>query len=121
MLIAALIAAPFGLAEAGAALLSPPILATGFAVALMTSALPYSLEMVALRRLDRGTFGVLMSLEPAIAALAAFTLLDGIVVETVRAPREVDEPEKAASEGAGAFLDLLSEGTDPLPRKSAII
>lgn len=75
MLMAALVAAPFGLAEAGAALLSPPILATGFAVALMTSALPYSLEMVALRRLDRGTFGVLMSLEPAIAALAAFALL----------------------------------------------
>lgn len=75
MLTAALVAAPFGLAEAGSALFAPGILAAGLAMAVMTSALPYSLEMVALRRLDRKIFGVLMSLEPAIAALAAFALL----------------------------------------------
>lgn len=75
MLVATLVVAPFGLAEAGATLFSPGILAAGLAVASMTSALPYSLEMVALRRLDRKTFGVLMSLEPVIAALAAFALL----------------------------------------------
>ncbi|MDP4022119.1 DMT family transporter [Methylobacterium sp. NEAU 140] len=76
MSVAALVAAPFGLAGAGTALFAPEILAAGIVVALLSSALPYSLEMVALRRLDRKTFGVLMSLEPAVAALAAFAVLD---------------------------------------------
>lgn len=75
MLMAALVVAPAGLAQAGAALFSPASLVMGFAVALLSSALPYSLEMVALRRLDRTTFGVLMSLEPAVAALLAYFLI----------------------------------------------
>lgn len=75
MLTAALVVAPFGVAEAGPALLAPGLLIAGFAVALLSSALPYSLEMVALRRLDRKSFGVLMSLEPAVAACAGLVLL----------------------------------------------
>ena len=59
----------------GSGLLAPAILIAGLAVALMSSALPYSLEMVALRRLDRKRFGVLMSLEPAVAACAGLVLL----------------------------------------------
>jgi len=75
MVAAALVAVPVGLAEAGTALFSPGILASGLAIAILSSALPYSLEMVALRRLDRTTFGVLMSLEPALGALLAFAVL----------------------------------------------
>lgn len=75
MLTAALVVAPAGLAQAGAATVSPAALVLGFAVALLSSALPYSLEMVALRRLDRTTFGILMSLEPAVAALLANLLI----------------------------------------------
>ncbi|MCJ2060474.1 DMT family transporter [Methylobacterium sp. J-048] len=75
MLMAALVVAPFGFAEAGLGLLAPGILVAGLTVALLSSALPYSLEMVALRRLDRKSFGVLMSLEPAVAACAGFALL----------------------------------------------
>lgn len=76
MAAAALVAVPTGLAQAGTALFAPPILAAGFAIAILSSALPYSLEMVALRRLDRTTFGVLMSLEPALAALLGFVVID---------------------------------------------
>ncbi len=75
MLTAALVVAPFGVAEAGPGLFAPGVLLGGFAVAVMSSALPYSLEMAALRRLDRKSFGVLMSLEPAVAACAGLLVL----------------------------------------------
>jgi inner membrane transporter RhtA len=66
---------PFGVAQAGAALFDLRLMGLGLAVAILSSALPYSLEMVALKRLPRQTFGVLLSLEPAIAALAALAIL----------------------------------------------
>jgi inner membrane transporter RhtA len=75
MLVAgALILIP-GIAAGGSALLQPEALAIGFAVAILSSAIPYSLELEALRRLARGTFGVLMSLEPAVAATIGFVAL----------------------------------------------
>ena len=73
--VAALVVLPFGMARAGAALLDPALLPLGLGVALLSSALPFSLQMYALRRLPRATFGVLLSVEPAVAALAGLLLL----------------------------------------------
>lgn len=75
MSVAALVVAPFGIARAGARLLDPSLWPLALAVAVFSSALPYSLEMHALRRLPARTFGVLMSLEPALAALAGLVVL----------------------------------------------
>jgi inner membrane transporter RhtA len=68
--------APVGVADAGTDLLVPEVLAVGLAVAILSSAIPYTLELEALRRMPVGVFGVLMSLEPAMAALAGYVLLD---------------------------------------------
>ena len=75
MIVAAALLLPVGVADAGADLLVPWILAAGGAVAILSSAIPYSLELEALRRMPAGVFGVLMSLEPAVAALAGFVVL----------------------------------------------
>ena len=71
----AVVLAPIGIAEAGDALLEPELLAAGAAVALLSSVIPYSLELDALRRIPPRVFGVLMSLEPAVAALAGLVVL----------------------------------------------
>jgi inner membrane transporter RhtA len=71
---AALMAAP-GIVAGGGDLLDSRVVAIGAAVALLSSAIPYSLELEALRRLRVGVFGVLMSLEPAIAALVGLVAL----------------------------------------------
>jgi inner membrane transporter RhtA len=73
--IAAAVAVPFGVVHAGTALLSPALLPIAFGVALLSTALPYSLEMVALTKLPTRTFGMLMSLEPAIGALCGLLFL----------------------------------------------
>jgi inner membrane transporter RhtA len=73
--IGALVIVPVGLASSGAQLFSPVILPTAVAVAVLSSALPYSLEMFAMPRLPTRTFGVLMSLDPALGALAGLLFL----------------------------------------------
>ncbi|MGH8158875.1 MAG: threonine/homoserine exporter RhtA [Rhodanobacter sp.] len=74
--IAALLAVPVGVVHAGSALFAPALLPLALGVAVLSSALPYSLEMMALTRLPTRTFGTLLSLEPAIAAMAGVALLD---------------------------------------------
>ena len=64
-----------GIVTGGSALLQPKVLLLGAAVAIMSSVIPYGLEMVALRSISPGVFGILMSLEPAAAALAALVIL----------------------------------------------
>jgi inner membrane transporter RhtA len=75
MATAALIIAPVGIASAGLRLLTPRLMAQGLVVAIVSSALPFSLERVALRGIPRRTFGVLVSAEPAVGALAGMLLL----------------------------------------------
>jgi inner membrane transporter RhtA len=76
MVIAAIVTVPVGVALAGRAILSPEVLPMGLAVAVLSSAFPYTLEMLALRQLATKTFGTLMSLEPAVAALAGLVFLN---------------------------------------------
>ncbi|MBJ7329316.1 MAG: EamA family transporter [Solirubrobacteraceae bacterium] len=75
MIIAAMVPIGPGIAQAGDALLEPSLLAQGAAVALLSSLIPYTLEFAALRRMSRRVFGIFMSLEPAVAALAGFVVL----------------------------------------------
>jgi inner membrane transporter RhtA len=75
MCVASLLALPVGIAEGGARLLGPHVLLVGLGVGLLSSAIPYTLEMEALRRIATNVFGVLMSLEPAMAALAGFIVI----------------------------------------------
>jgi inner membrane transporter RhtA len=75
MAIATVPLIPFGVADAGARLLHPSFLAIGFGVAMLSSVVPYSLELEALRRIRPQPFGVLMSLEPAMAALAGLVVI----------------------------------------------
>jgi inner membrane transporter RhtA len=75
MVVAALIPVVPGVIEGGSELLEPRWLAIGCAVGVLSSAIPYSLETEALRRIPANVFGVLMSLEPAVAALAGFVVL----------------------------------------------
>lgn len=75
MTMAAVVVVPFGVAEAGLSLLQPGILLSGLAVAVFSSALPYVLDMNALRQIPKRTFGVITSAEPAVGALAGLIML----------------------------------------------
>jgi inner membrane transporter RhtA len=84
MAVAAIVALPFGLAQGGGQLLTVRSLALGSSVGLLSSAIPYSLELEALRRIAAPVFGVLMSLEPAVAALAGLIVLgQGLAARSV--------------------------------------
>jgi inner membrane transporter RhtA len=75
VMIAALFVAPIGIIHAGAALLTPSLIPVAIGVALLSTALPYTLEMISLTRMPARTFGTLMSVEPAIGALSGLVFL----------------------------------------------
>jgi inner membrane transporter RhtA len=75
MVVGAIVIVPIGVMQAGAQLISPAILPAALTVALLSSALPYSLEMLAMPRLPTRTVGVLMSLDPALGALSGLCFL----------------------------------------------
>jgi inner membrane transporter RhtA len=75
MVFAALVALPFGIGDLGAVLLDPLVLLSGLGVALLSTVVPHSLELEALRRIPPRVFGILMSLEPAMAALVGLVVL----------------------------------------------
>ena len=111
MTVGAVLSLPFGIADAGQALLRVDILALGAAVAVLSSTIPYAFELIALRRLPAAVFAILMSLAPATAALAGFIFLGqhmtwlevlgialviaasiGAIRSSARAAREAAEP-----------------------------
>ena len=115
MLAAALVVAPIGVAHAGSALLNPQWLVAGLAVALLSSAIPYALEMFALNHLPKNTFPILLSLEPAVGALAGWlvlaehlTLFQGLAIAMVMAA------SMGTAWSAGrASADLREQGLAP--------
>ncbi|HEY0802061.1 MAG TPA: threonine/homoserine exporter RhtA [Steroidobacteraceae bacterium] len=104
-LIGALVIVPIGVADSGVQLFSPAILPVAVGVAVLSSALPYSLEMFAMPRIPTRTFGVLMSLNPALGALSglvflgeSLTLIQWMAIASI----------VAASAGSAATRDLLT-------------
>ncbi|MGV8912734.1 MAG: EamA family transporter [Rhodoglobus sp.] len=116
MAIGAIISLPFGIAQAGSTLLEPSILVRGLAVAICSSAIPYALELIALRRISAAAFSVLMALAPAIATGAGFfvlgqsiTLVQGIgialvIAASIGAVRAASRIPGAPGAGPNALL-----------------
>jgi inner membrane transporter RhtA len=75
MLVAALLVTPVGISVTGSSLLNPEWMLAGLGIALLSSAIPYSLEMYSLKHLPKQTFSILLSLEPAVGALAGWLVL----------------------------------------------
>lgn len=105
MLVATVPLAPVGIAEAGTDLWVPSILLAAAGVGIMSSAIPYTLELEALRRMPTGVFGVLMSLEPGVAALAGYVVLgEALVTREIAAIVLVVAASAGAARGASVAL-----------------
>lgn len=114
MCVAAVIALPLGVPSGGRHLLSPHVLLIGAAVGLLSSAIPYTLEMEALRRISPSVFGVLMSLEPAVAALAGFLILSqGLSLRELAGIALVVVASAGASRGAGRGVAAVTAAGPP--------
>ncbi|GAA4572953.1 EamA family transporter [Planotetraspora kaengkrachanensis] len=79
LIVATIVTTPIGVASGGTGLLDPHILLVGAGVGLLSSAIPYTLELEALRRMPKQVFGILMSLEPAVAALVGLFVLGEVL------------------------------------------
>lgn len=79
MIVAVLVAVPIGVVDSGAALVQPWVLVAGLGLALLSSVVPYSLDLEALRTMSPRVFGILMSLEPAMAALIGLVVLQELL------------------------------------------
>ncbi|MFG2635971.1 DMT family transporter [Streptomyces sp. NPDC048362] len=110
MAVAALLFLPIGVVSAGSRLLDPTTLALGSSVALLSSVLPYTLELLALRRLPASTFAILMSLEPAIAATAGFLILGQALSATEAAAIAL-----VIAASIGAVRTQVGRGKAPVP------
>jgi inner membrane transporter RhtA len=107
MVVAAAVILPFGVTAAGTRLLRPEVLGLGATVAVLSSVLPYSFELIALRRITPRAFGILLSMDPAIAALAGLAVLgQRLSVTEVAALILV-----AAANAGSSWFDARSEGT----------
>lgn len=113
LIVAAALVVPLGVFDAGPRIVAPSTLPFGIAVAIFSGALPYTLEMYALRGLSTRVFGTLMSFEPAIAAVAGTVLLHEVLTVTQIAAVACIV---AASVGAvlGERADVVAEHTDVL-------
>lgn len=110
MVVGAVLAAPFGIASGGAALLEPRVLLVGLAVALLSSALPYALELASLRRLAAETFSILVSMAPAVAALVGWLILGQVL-----GPLEIAGMVLVILAGAAAVRAGRPPSTGPTP------
>jgi len=111
MVAAAVVAVPVGAAEAGSHLFRPAVLAAGVGVAVLSSALPYSFEMAALRRVTPRAFGILLSMAPAIAALVGLVMLGQHL-----APSEVAALVLVVAANVGSSWSGAPELAGPGPR-----
>ncbi|MFD3917423.1 DMT family transporter [Streptomyces sp. NPDC058595] len=140
MAFGAVLTLPLGIVDAGSKLLVPSTIGLGLAVALMSSVLPYTLELLALRRLPASTFAILMSGEPALAAMAGFLVLhqdlsltDALAIALVimasvgavqaqagrrRAEREKSAAQRAAEQAAGRTAERAAPPAGRTGRES---
>jgi inner membrane transporter RhtA len=104
--VATVAIAPFGISNGGTALLRPQILLVGVGIAILSSVIPFSLELEALRRLPSRVFGVLMSIEPAVATLIGF-----IILREAIGLREILAIALIISASVGVSLDVKTQHT----------
>lgn len=116
MVVSTVVLVPVGVADGGDALLEPDLLALAAAVAVLSSAIPYSFELEALRGMSERVFGVLMSLDPAMAALAGFVVLgQDLVARQVVAIVLVIVASAGAALTSSAQVDRVGDDPGPVP------
>jgi inner membrane transporter RhtA len=112
MIVAAVLVTAPAITQAGPALAQPGLIAAGLAVGLLSSVIPYRVELEALRRVPAGVFGIWMSLEPAVAALIGLALLgETLIVRQWLAIAAVI----VASAGAARSSAAAAQPSDELP------